>query len=172
VKSCDAMKVVHAILINAPSRNVWESLSSPEVWPSIWGRTGKCQQVSPEGGNVGSLYDMELQCGSRAAFIRCEIVGLHPGRMIAVRWVWPTMRHSSLGVTYHFTYELKDEGYGTTVTERFEMTGLGVSLNCVVWLVAWLMYPFHWLAHNTCLQRLKRIVEGTLVTTRIESKRS
>ena len=39
------MKYVHTISINAPSRNVWESLSSPDVWPSIWG-WGKAGNVN------------------------------------------------------------------------------------------------------------------------------
>jgi hypothetical protein len=158
------MKYVHTISINAPSRNVWESLSSPDVWPSIWGwgKAGTCQQVGgPEGGDVGSLYDIDVQCGSWAASIRCEIMGLHRGSMLAVRCVWPTMRHLPTGMTYHFTYELNDEGFGTTVTERFEMTSFGVLLDSVAWLCVWLIYPFHWLARNTCLQRLKGIVEGT-----------
>ncbi|MHB0960762.1 MAG: hypothetical protein ACYC0X_32755 [Pirellulaceae bacterium] len=64
-------------------------------------------------------------------------------------------------MTCHFTYKLKDEDIGTTVTERFEMTSLDVRIDCVVWLFAWLIYPFHWLPGNTCLQKLKRIVDGT-----------
>ncbi|MHB0958253.1 MAG: SRPBCC family protein [Pirellulaceae bacterium] len=158
------MKLVHAILINAPTRNVWKSLSSPDVWPSIWGwgKAGDCQHVGgPEGVEVGSLYDMDLRCGPCAASIRCEIVGLRPGSMLAVRCVCPTMRHVPAGGNYHVTYELNDEGFGTTVIERFEMTSFGVAIDCLVWLVAWLMYPFHRLARNTCLQRLKGIVEGT-----------
>ena len=83
------------------------------------------------------------------------------GSMIAVRCVWPTLSDVRLGTDYLFTYELKDEGFGTTVTERFEMTSFGVPLDCVAWLCVWLIYPFHWLARNTCLQRLKGIVEGT-----------
>ena len=160
----DAMKVVHTILINAPSRNVWETLSSPDVWPSIWGwgKAGDCQHVGgPAGVEEGSLYDMDLRCGPSAAPIRYEIVGLNRVSLLAVRIVCPAMRHRPTGITYHFTYELKDEGFGTTVIERFEMTSFGVILDYFVWLVAWLIYPFHRLARNTCLQRLKGIVEGT-----------
>jgi uncharacterized protein YndB with AHSA1/START domain len=156
------MRFTSAISINAPSRKVWNFVSSPEVWSIIWAKAGKCEQVSPEGGEVGSLYDMELQQGPNVTILHGEIVGLCPGSMIAVRW---TMGHDvpylSRKLTYHFTYELNDDGFGTKVTERFEMTGFGVPIDWAAKLVGWLTYPFQWLARNTCLQRLKRVVEGT-----------
>ena len=80
--SSDAMKFVHAISINAPTRNVWDSLSSPDVWPSIWGRAGRIQQVSHECVEVGAVYEMELQCGSRTTSVRYAIVGVWHGSQL------------------------------------------------------------------------------------------
>lgn len=159
-----AMRFTSAISINARSGTVWEFLSSPEVWPLLYARAGKCEQVGPEGGNVGSLYDMELQQGSKVAIIQGEIVGLCPGSMIAVRWARDDdSRYLPGKMTYQFTYELEDDGFATKVTERFEMADFAVPIH-IVWavkLMGWLMYPFQRLARNTCLQRLKAVVEGT-----------
>ncbi len=156
------MRFTSAISINAPSSKVWESVSSPEVWPLLWAKAGKCEQVSPESGNVGSLYDMELRWGPKVTIIHGEIVGLSPCSMIAVRWTMgDDVPYLPGKMTYQFTYELNDDAFGTTVTERFEMTDYGVPIDWAAKLVGWLMYPFQRLARNTCLQRLKAIVEGT-----------
>jgi hypothetical protein len=64
------------------------------------------------------------------------------------------------GCTVDFTYELKDDGFGTRITERVEMSDFDdFRMPWAAKLVGWLTYHFRRLAGRTYLQRLNRVVE-------------
>ncbi len=157
------MKFTDSVWINAASHKVWEYVGSLETWPRycFYAKTGTCVQISPEGGVVGSLYQMETGSGSRIRSTHCEIVDLRPGSMIAVKLTVTGGRMQ--GEALQVSYELKDEGFRTKVTERVVMTDhsdFRITLNSKV--IGWLIGRFCRLAGVTNLQRLKGIVEGTL----------
>lgn len=155
------MKFTDSISINAPINRVWGCVSSPDVWPRLYGKRGKCHQVSPDGGVVGSLYDMELGSGAGTTLIRCEIMGLRPGSMIVVKWTMSEDVPYISGWSCHFTHELTDEAFGTKVVERVEMTDFNdPRIRFAVNLVGWLTHRFRRLTGKTYLRKLKSIVEG------------
>lgn len=76
------MMFADSIWIHAPPSQVWRYVASLDCWPRFYtqGGKGKCKQVSPEGGVVGSIYDMEFATPSSTIVCHYEIVDLRPGR--------------------------------------------------------------------------------------------
>lgn len=152
-----------SIWINATSRAVWDSVSSPEVWRLIYAKGAEWKRVSPDDGTVGTAYQMEFGRGTTKALIHCEIIGLVPCKMIAWKWTMDAEAPYVSGCTVVFTYELKDESFGTRVTERTEMTVSGdFRIQWAVKLGGWLTFHLRRLTGRTYLQRLKGVVERTI----------
>lgn len=157
------MQFVDSIWINAPSHHVCEAVRSPKVWPRMFAKTATCEQVSPEGGVVGSLYDLRLRQWWKTIVIRWEIVDLRPGSMIAFKGTMDDDNRPPWiqGWAFQFTYELKLEGFRTKVTQRVKMPAYeDFRFN---WMVkfTWCGYRFGHLIGQSHLQRLKGIVEGS-----------
>ena len=159
------MKSADSIWINAPSNWVWQYVGALETWPRFYAKVGKgkCKQVSPEGGVVGALYDMEFEVRSWTLLCHYEIVDLRPGSMIAVKLTLDEKQEPmTRGWACQIVYELEDEGNRTRVTERVEATDWADFLfNWLGRFLAGLVYRFRQLAGRTNLQRLKGLVEGT-----------
>jgi uncharacterized protein YndB with AHSA1/START domain len=153
-----------SILIDAPCRKVWECVGVPTAWPRFYTLPGKarCEQVSVEGGVVGSLYDMDFAVAATTTRSRAEIVDLRPGTMISVKFTLDEVdqRMGREWVT-QITYELADEGCRTRVTERVDMTDFDLPINLAAKVIGWSLYRLRRLTGGTNLQRLKRVVEET-----------
>ena len=78
--------MVHSerIVIDAPAPAVWQYVGSPDCWELFHVKVGKCQQVSSQGGRIGSVYTGESRMGAKTVPTRWEIVDLRLGQMIRV----------------------------------------------------------------------------------------
>jgi hypothetical protein len=144
-----------SIVIDATSRAVWEYVGSPDCWNLFHSNVGECQQVSSQGGRIGSVYTGDSRMGARKAPTRWEIVDLKPGRMIRVTSEVSVTGHASHTAT--ITYELEDLGPKTRVSERVAVNDLGINVfwRAVVWLISRFGRP----TGETTLMKLKRILE-------------
>ena len=108
-----------SIVIDASPDKVWKYVGSPDLWGLFHEKAHNCEQISPQGGRIGSLYSMEFRMGEEATPTRSEIIGLKPGIMIKVKstTITPNQPHRSAILTY----ELEDLGTSTKVIEQVEI---------------------------------------------------
>lgn len=144
-----------SIVIDASPNKVWNYLGSPNLWGLFHAKAGKCEQISSQGGRVGSVYAIEFRLGAKTTPTRCEIVDLQPNEMIQVHSsvTDPSQRAASATLTY----ELEDRGGRTRVRERVEITLPELSM---VWrVIIWFISRFGHGVGESTLINLKKIVE-------------
>jgi uncharacterized protein YndB with AHSA1/START domain len=149
------MVVKESIVIDAPPSKVWEYIGSPDLWSLFHAKVGKCEQVSLQGGRMGSIYSIEFRLGEETTATRCEIVDLRPGEMIQIQSQSDDPNNQAASAT--LTYELEDLGTRTKVREQitFALAEVGVVWRAIIWFVN----RFGSCVGDSTLVRLKRVVE-------------
>ena len=79
------MRIKESIVIDAPIDKVWPYIASPDLWSLFNAKITKCEQISPAGGRIGSVYTMDFRMGTKTTSTRCEITNLQIGKIIQVR---------------------------------------------------------------------------------------
>ena len=149
------MKLKESILINATPEVVWEYVGSPEHWSLFHAKASDTKLVSRQGGVVGSRYEMQMSAGGRLSPSIGEIIDIQTDRLICLgSTVEPKRGEEAVGV---ITYELEDLGSLTKVYERVQIeTG---HINFLWRAILWFISQFGRPRGETCLMKLKRIVE-------------
>jgi hypothetical protein len=106
------MRFTDSIVIDAPLDKIWQYLASPDVWNLFHAKAGKCEQISPQGGRIGSVYLMDFRMGSKTTSTRCEIIDLRLGKVIQVKSTIADPSQPPASAT--ITYELE-----SLVSERY-----------------------------------------------------
>jgi uncharacterized protein YndB with AHSA1/START domain len=151
------MQLKESIRIEASPDAVWQYVGQPDCWPLFHAKVRRAKQLSLQAGVAGSVYEIEFMLGAKSSPTRCEIVDLVPERMIEVKSVLPIPQGGPERFA-RLTYELEDEGRQTKVTERIDMSGVGMGrlLGAVVWFISRFGRP----SGQTTLMRLKKVVES------------
>jgi uncharacterized protein YndB with AHSA1/START domain len=144
-----------SIVIDAPIDKVWPYIASPDLWSLFNAKIGKCEQISPAGGRIGSVYTMDFRMGTKTTSTRCEITDLQLDKRIEVRSTISDSSQHTASAT--LTYELEDLGIKTMVNEQVAIAA--PKINIFVWAIIWLVSRFGSLVGEKTLKKLKRIVE-------------
>jgi uncharacterized protein YndB with AHSA1/START domain len=149
------MRFKDSIVIDASLDRVWQYLASPDVWSLFHAKAGKCEQISPQGGRIGSVYLMDFRMGVKTTSTRCEIIDLQLGKVIQVKSTITDPKQTPASAT--ITYELECLGITTRVKERLEMATpqINIFLRAIIWFISRFGQP----QGETTLKKLKRIVE-------------
>ena len=141
-----------SIVINAPIDKVWPYIASPDLWSQF---IAKCEQISPAGGRIGSVYTIDFRMGTKITSTRCEIIDLQLGKSTRVKSTISDPSQSTASGT--LTYELEDLGFKTKVSERsdFVIPEINILGRAIIWLISRFGRP----EGETNLMKLKRIVE-------------
>ena len=111
--------------------------------------------VSPQGGLIGSRYEMQLSLGNKTSPSTGGIIDLQPGRSIRMKSTLEPKPGQEISAV--IMYELKDLGTRTKVYEQIDIDDpqINIFFRAVIWLISRLGSP----AGETSLMKLKRIIE-------------
>ncbi|MBN2473007.1 MAG: SRPBCC family protein [Pirellulales bacterium] len=152
------MLLKDSVLINASADRVWEYVGSPDLWPLFHAKAGNCEQLSAQGGAIGSLYEMEFSLGSKTSPTKCEIIDLRVGQTIQLKSTLPGLNpKTGQPDAAVITYELQDRGFKTKVYEQIHLDLS--SVNPLLRVLAWLIHRLGKPSGETSLRKLKKIVE-------------
>jgi hypothetical protein len=148
------MRIKESTVIEASIDKVWPYIASPDLWSLFNAKIGKCEQIGPAGGRIGSVYSMDFLMGTKTTSTRCEIIDLQIGKRIQVR---STLSDPGQRASGTLTYELEDLGFKTKVSERsdFVIPEINIFGRAIIWLISRFGRP----EGETNLMKLKRIVE-------------
>ena len=151
------MKLRETIQIQATPDVVWAYIGSPEVWSSFHVKARNTKLVSPQGGLVGSRYEMQLSVGGETKHSIGEIIDIQTGRLIRLKSeLEPRPGQKASAV---MAYELEDLGTKTRVYERVDIDSSRINffIRAIIWFVSQFGSPKK--GGETSLMKLKRIVE-------------